>query len=143
MRKSARKSWPTKQAFVQDHLDMPVLDLIELGRSYGIELTKGTIYTSRYKAKRDESVAIVPHKATLKATATLVHTEATLTVHTEADSLDAMLNELLDEEITVGNIKSRIAKAVRGRIEVLGRAKVETMVQECAKDEIKAYFDNL
>lgn len=141
----SRQTWPTKKAFIQDHLHVPIQDLIELGKRHGITLSKAIIYTARYEAaKRGENVEIVSQA---KTTMTMVRTESTTLTKTtlvgpQAEVLDAILGELLDEAITIGDVKARIATVVRARIGVLARAKIETMVRDSAKEEIKAYFND-
>lgn len=158
-------TWPTKKAFVMDHLHLPVMDVIELGKRHRIELTKATVYGVRYNAsKQGADISIVSREefesrvskskpngngkgTRSKTTTTLVHTEATGTETTivsqrDDDSLDSILMSIIDEEIKVNNVREQIAALVRQRVQVLGPERIKGIIREYGDQEAKAFFKN-
>lgn len=143
--------WPTKKAFIRAHLNMPIEELIEFAASQGIKLNKATVYTVRSEAgKQGENIEMISREEATKTTTTMVrHTEATVTKTTlvsanqDNATLDAMLIELLEEEITIGNIREKIAAAVDERVVILARQRMATMTRESAKRSLQNFFNNL
>jgi hypothetical protein len=126
--------WESKAAFIRAHQHRTPQETIALAATYGMNLSLTMVQAIRNMAQqtREENEANLTSQTT-----------ALVSTRRERDGIDAMVDELLDQEFAAKRLPDQIALIVRDRVDTRAKEKLEAIIEQAAQEEIKAFFANL